>query len=44
MGTGMILGVVMVIPLVFSAGALRWLPGEWLDGFVILARSLGRPI
>jgi hypothetical protein len=44
MGTEIILGVVMVVPVVFSAAALLWAPEEWLQGFVILARSLGRPL
>jgi hypothetical protein len=44
MGTEMILGVVMVIPVVFCTGALLWAPEEWLHAFVILARSLARPM
>jgi len=44
MGTELILGVVIVSPLVFSAGALLWGSEEWLRAFVILARSLGRSI
>ena len=44
MGTGMILGIVMVSPLALSAAALCWAPEEWLHAFVILARSLGRLI
>jgi hypothetical protein len=44
MGTELILGVVIVSPLVFCAVALRWVPEEWLHAFVVLARSLGRPM
>ena len=44
MGTEIILGVVVVSPLVFSAAVLRWTSEEWLQAFVILARSLGRPM
>jgi hypothetical protein len=44
MGTEIILGVVIVIPLVFAAVALRWTSEDWLQSFVILARSLGRLI
>ena len=44
MGTKLILGIVIVSPVVFSAAALLWAPEEWLHAFVILARSLGRPI
>jgi hypothetical protein len=44
MGTGMILGVVMVSPVVFSLAIVRWASQEWLRGFVVLARSLGRPM
>jgi hypothetical protein len=40
----MILGVVIASPLVFSAVALRWASEEWLQAYVILARSLVRPI
>jgi hypothetical protein len=43
MGTEMILGVVMSL-VVFSVAALLWAPEERLHAFVILARSLGRPI
>jgi hypothetical protein len=42
METEIILGVVMVSPLVFSAVALRWGSEAWLYAFVILARCLGR--
>jgi hypothetical protein len=44
MGTEMIVGVVIVSPVIFSAAALLWAPEEWLRAFVILARSLGRPM
>jgi hypothetical protein len=44
MGTELILGAVIVSPLVFCAVALRWASEEWLRAFVILARSLGRPM
>ena len=44
MGTEMILGVVIVSTIVFSAAALLWAPEDWLQAFVILARSLGRPM
>jgi hypothetical protein len=44
MGSEVVLGVVIVSPLVFSAVVLRWPSEEWLRAFVILARSLGRPI
>jgi len=44
MRTEMILGIVIVSPVIFSAVALRWASEEWLHAFVVLARSLGRPI
>jgi len=44
MGIELILGIVIVSPVVFSAVALRWAPEEWLQAFVVLARSLGRPM
>jgi hypothetical protein len=44
MGTELILGVVIVSPVVFSVAALRWAPEEWLQAFVEVARSLGRPL
>jgi hypothetical protein len=44
MGTELILGVVIVSPLVLSAVLLLWAREEWLHAFVILARSLGRPM
>ena len=44
MGTELTLLIVIVSPLVISAAALRWASEEWLRGFVILARSLGRPM
>jgi hypothetical protein len=42
METGMILAVVIVSPVVFSAAALLWAPEEWLQAFAVWARSLGR--
>lgn len=44
MGTEMILGVIIVSPVLFIAAASRWASEEWLRAFVILARSLGRPM
>jgi len=44
MGTEIILGVVMVVPLVFGAVVWRWTSEDWLQASVILARSLGRLI
>ncbi len=44
MGAEMVLGVVIVVPLVFSAVVWRWTSEDWLQAFVILARSLGRVI
>jgi hypothetical protein len=44
MGAEMVLGVVIVVPLVFGAVVWRWTSEEWLQAFVILARSLGRLI
>ena len=44
MGTEMILAVVIVSPVVFSVVLLRWTSEEWLEAFVVLARSLGRPM
>jgi hypothetical protein len=44
MGTEMILGVVIVSPVIFSAVPWRWASEEWLHAFVVLARSLARPI
>jgi hypothetical protein len=44
MGTEFIVGVVIVSLAVLNVAALRWAPEEWLQGFVILARSLGRPL
>jgi len=44
MGTELILGLVIVSPVVFSAAALLWASEEWLHAFVVLARSLGRSI
>jgi len=44
MGAEMVLGIVIVIPLVFSAVVSRWTSEDWLQAFVILARSLGRMI
>ncbi|MGA2984507.1 MAG: hypothetical protein ABSG32_11870 [Terriglobia bacterium] len=44
MGTELIVVIVIVSPLVFSAVAWRWASEEWLQAFVILARSLGRPM
>ena len=44
MGTGMILGIVLVSPVVFSVAMLLCASEEWLQGFVELARSLGRPM
>jgi hypothetical protein len=40
----MILGIVIVSPLVFCAVVLRWASEAWLEGFVEMARSLGRPL
>ncbi len=44
MRTEIILGIVIVCPLVFSAVVFRWASEEWLYAFVVLARSLGRPM
>ncbi|HXW14722.1 MAG TPA: hypothetical protein VEN79_09455 [Terriglobia bacterium] len=44
MESALILGVVIVSSLVFSAAALLWAPQERLQGFVEIARALGRPI
>jgi hypothetical protein len=44
MGSEMILAVVIVAPLAFSAAALLWASEEWLRGFAEVARSLGRPM
>jgi hypothetical protein len=44
MGTELILGFVIISPVVFIVAALRWAPGEWLQAFVEIARSLGRPL
>jgi hypothetical protein len=44
MDTEIILGVVIVSPVAFCAAALLWAPKNWLQAFVILARSLGRLI
>jgi hypothetical protein len=41
MGTGMVLVVLIVVPVVFSAALFFWAPEEWLKGFAILARSFG---
>ncbi len=42
MGTELTLVIVIVSPLVISAAALLWASDEWLQGFVEMARSLGR--
>lgn len=42
MGIEIILGFVMASPVVLFAAALLWAPEEWLQGFVEVARSLGR--
>jgi hypothetical protein len=44
METELFFGVVIVSPLVFSAAALLWASEEWLQGFVEMAHSLGRPM
>lgn len=44
METDLILGIVIVSPVVFSMVAFRWMSEEWLRAFVIVARSLGRPM
>jgi len=44
MGIELIPWVVIVSPVALSLAALRWAPEEWLRGFEILARSLGRPM
>ena len=44
MGTEITLVIVIVSPLVISAAALLWASDEWLQGFVEMARSLGRPM
>jgi hypothetical protein len=44
MGSGMILGMVIVIPLVFCAAVLLMASDKWLKDFAELARSLGRPM
>jgi hypothetical protein len=44
MGIGMILGIVIISPVVISAVVLRWASEAWLQGFVEMARSLGRPL
>jgi hypothetical protein len=44
MGTELILVVVIVSPVVFCAGALLWSSEQWLQGFVEMAGSLGRPM
>jgi hypothetical protein len=42
MGTGMILGIVIVSPVVLSAAVLLRAPEEWLRTFAVWARSMGR--
>jgi hypothetical protein len=44
MGTEIILAIVIVSPVVFSAAVLLWASEEWLHAFGVLARSLGRPM
>ena len=44
MATGMVLVVLSVVPVAFSAALLFWAPEEWLQGFAELARSFGRPL
>ena len=44
MGTAMILGIVMAGPVVFGVAVLRWASEEWRQGFVEVARLLGRPL
>jgi hypothetical protein len=44
MGTELIPAAVILSPVVLSAAASRWVPEEWLQVFVEMARSLGRPM
>lgn len=44
MGTEMMMAVVIASPVVLSAAALRWAPEEWLQAFVEMARTMGRPL
>ncbi len=44
MGSGMILGIVMVTPVVFCVAVLLMASDEWLKDWAELARSLGRPM
>ncbi len=44
MGSGKILGMVIVTPVVLGVAVLRWASEEWLKQFAELARSLGRPL
>lgn len=44
MGTGIILAVIIVSPLVFGVATMFWASEKWLHAFVVLARSFGRPI
>ena len=41
MGTAIILGIVIVSPVVFSAAALRWASEEWLRAFVLIGALPG---
>jgi len=42
METGVILVLVIAIPLISGAVVWRCAPEVWLQGFVVMARSLGR--
>ena len=44
MGTGMIVGVVIVSPVVLSIAILLGASEDWLHRFAELVRSLGRPM
>lgn len=42
MGSEIILGVMIMSLVIFSAVASRWVSQEWPQAVVVLARSLGR--
>ena len=44
MGTGMMVGVVMISPVVLSIAVLFGASDDWLHRFAEWVRSLGRPI
>jgi hypothetical protein len=44
MGTELTLVVVIASTLILSVAALCWASDEWLQGFIEMARSLGRPM